>query len=116
MLINQKTLKELVADLGADVFPQLIDIYVSDTKRASADIIKDFNAGKYDDLAREVHSQKAVAATYGTDDLLQKVLPLNEKLKNKVPLADLETEVKELSALMLKTADAMQHTISAMVI
>ena len=77
MLIDKKELMFFLGDLGPEVLPSLIDVYLSDSENTIQKITDAVASGDYVSLAREVHTLKGVGSTYGATRIRELAVELD---------------------------------------
>ena len=71
-LLDTKVLTQMAGDVGLEVLPQLISVFVDDSTAKLSQFRKLFDNGDWSGLAMEAHTLKSVCATYGAFDKLCK--------------------------------------------
>ncbi|MDY6375178.1 MAG: Hpt domain-containing protein [Succinivibrionaceae bacterium] len=64
-LLDTKVLTQMAGDVGFEVLPQLISVFVYDSTQKLSQFRKLYDAGDWSGLAMEAHTLKSVCATYG---------------------------------------------------
>ena len=64
-LLDTKVLTQMAGDVGLEVLPQLISVFVDDSTAKLSQFRKLFDNGDWSGLAMEAHTLKSVCATYG---------------------------------------------------
>ena len=109
MLIDRKELMFFLGDLGTEILPSLIDVYLSDSENTIQKITDAVTAGDYVTLAREVHTLKGVGSTYGATRIKEMAFALDRKFKNGEDLADFKNEIMQLIEVIKATNVEMKQ-------
>ena len=112
-------IKEFVLDkalilnrLGGDqeLFATMIQMYLQDVEQNSADIAAALASGDAAVLERQVHTIKALLATFSDDAGAESALALEQKAKT-CGLAGLDEAVVALQARLYEVADVLKAEI-----
>ncbi len=109
MLIDRKELMFFLGDLGAEVLPSLIDVYLSDSENTIQKITDAAAAGDYVTLAREVHTLKGVGSTYVATRIKELAFALDKKFKNGDDLSGFIDEIMQLVEVIKATNVEMKQ-------
>ncbi|WP_031578674.1 Hpt domain-containing protein [Ruminobacter sp. RM87] len=109
MLIDKKELMFFLGDLGPEVLPSLIDVYLSDSENTIQKITDAVASGDYVSLAREVHTLKGVGSTYGATRIRELAVELDGRFKKGEELSELKSEIMRLIEVIRATNVEMRQ-------
>lgn len=109
MLVDQKILKALIDDLGAEAYQTLISIFIEEVSETIETIKKSLNDDDYSTLSLNVHSMKSVCGTYGAVEAFELSKELNDRFKSGESINTLEDDIKKLINILEETVSEFKQ-------
>ncbi|MGN1393793.1 MAG: Hpt domain-containing protein [Succinivibrionaceae bacterium] len=106
MLIDKNILKNLVADVGSEVFATLIQIYIDETNETIEKLRREISEEDFKGFSLDIHTLKSTSATYGAKAVFDLANKLNESCKLGVSMIDMKDDAFKLISLLKETATA----------
>lgn len=103
MLVDKSILKNLIRDVGEEVFGTLMQIYIDDTKNTISKLNNIIESQNFEGFALETHTLKSVSATYGAADAAELATELNNRCKNKESMDSMFDDGKKLVEVLENT-------------
>ena len=108
MLVDTKELMFFLGDLGTEILPSLIDVFLVDTGENIKKISQSLENGDYESLAIEVHTLKGVGGTYGAVEMKEAAVNLDKRFKSKEALSSMRDDLLKLIDIMRATCSEME--------
>ncbi|MFI3275017.1 quorum-sensing phosphorelay protein LuxU [Vibrio sp.] len=109
-VLNQQKVDELAGEIGQENVPVLLEIFLGELKGyyEHLELNKDTDTSKY--LADISHALKSSAASFGADSLCNFAISLDAKVKQALPVTDID--FKDMQELLLSTYTEYQQLMT----
>ncbi|MGL4716313.1 MAG: Hpt domain-containing protein [Aeromonas sp.] len=93
--VDRKVLQQLAEDIGQDMLPVIIGVFIEEVSDQLSQLRPLFERGEWDALARVAHSMKSSCGSYGAIPSYQQLMALEMACKQ----ADIAEAARQLQLL-----------------